>query len=100
MVDGSTNTLTGHRRNVEDKTVILPIMKVKTQGVNSINVLWDTAADLSLVTTKKANDLELKGKAVKLSIVLAGGARKLIETEKYSVPIVTIDGKVSHITAF
>ena len=38
-----------------DKTVILPIMKIKrnTRKNDYINILWDTAANLSLITTKR-----------------------------------------------
>ena len=78
-----------------DKTVILPIMKIKTNTRKNdyINVLWDTAENLSLITTKRAKAMNLRGKPVKLSVIVAGG-------EKYIVPMVNVSGCVRHIFAY
>ena len=52
--------------------------KTNTRKNDYINVLWDTAANLSLITTKRAKAMNLRGKPVKLSVIVAGGASKLI----------------------
>ena len=97
---GSSHTLIGDWPNEHEKTVILPIMKVQTHWVNNINILWDTAANLSLITKNKAKSMNLNGKPVKLSIILAGGEKKVIESERYFVPIVNLNGQVKHVSAF
>ena len=97
--DGSSNTLNA-LRNENENTVILPIMNVGIPRGGNINVLWDTAANLSLITKSKAKSMELKGKPVKLSVILAGGEKKVIESERYSVPIVNLNGQVKHVSAF
>ena len=53
-------------------------MEVKTIGTGNINVLWDTAANISLITKQKATSMNLKGKSVKLSVVLAGGEKRCL----------------------
>ena len=75
--DGASHVLIGGWRNKNKGTVILPIMGVCTNGGDSINVLWDTVANLSLITKQKANMMKLKGKPVKLSVKLAGGEKRL-----------------------
>ena len=98
--DGSTHTLIGDWPNEHEETVILPIMKVRTHGDDNINISWDTAANLSLITKNKAKSMNLNGKPVKLSVILAGGEKKVIESERYFVPIVNLNGQVKHVSAF
>ena len=54
---GLSNALMNEWAEECDKTVILPVMKVKTNSSSFINVLWDTAANLSLITNEKAKQL-------------------------------------------
>ena len=53
--------------------------------------LWDGGSTLSLITFKFAKSLGLKGKPVKLEIIIVGGEAKAIESEIYR--IVLIDNK-------
>ena len=99
-VDGTSLTLLGGWLDEKKKTVLLPIMEVKTIGTGNINVLWDTAANLSLITIQRATSMNLKGKSVKLSVVLAGGEKKVLESERYFVPLVNIWGQVKYVSAF
>ena len=82
-----------------DKTVILPVMKVKTHFNSCINVLWDTAANLSLITNEMAENLCLNGKAVKLCVTVAGGGKKFINSAKYAVTIIDTNGNMKFIIA-
>ena len=44
--------------------------------------------------------MNLNGKPVKLSIILAGGEKKVIDSERYFVPIVNLNVQVKHVSAF
>ena len=74
-----------------DKAVILPIMKIKYEQNKFYNVLWDTAANLSLITKRKAKVM-LQGKPIELSIIVAGGEINKIDSEMNVVPIIDING--------
>ena len=83
-----------------DTNVILPIMKINYKNDKFINVLWDTAANLSLITKQKARDMKLHGKPVELSITVAGGERNKIDSEIYNVPIIDENGNKKHVLAY
>ena len=47
--------------------------------------LWDGGSTLSLITFKFAKSLGLKGKPVKLEIIIVGGEAKAIDSELYRI---------------
>ena len=98
--DKEAHAMVGGNLNDDEKTVLLPIMDVKTPDAGKINVLWDTAANLSLITNKKAFSMNLKGKPTKLSVVLAGGDKVELDSAKYFVPVVNIWGQVKYVSAY
>ena len=55
---------------------LLQLMRIPAKsekGMSNVNVLFDGGATLSLITFKKAKELGLEGKPVKLSVVKVGG---------------------------
>ena len=97
---GTSNALMNDWADEYDKTVVLPVMKVKTNFNSFINVLWDTAANLSLIMNEMAENLCLNGKPVKLCITVAGGGKKLINSAKYAVPIIDMNGNMKFIISY
>ena len=70
-------------------------MKVKSEQPDiKANTLWDTGSTISMITFKKANKMQLKGKKTKLSIVKVDGASEEINSFQYSVPLVGVSGDV------
>ena len=94
----------GHTRNMEGSlsSCLLQIMRVKTGCINpdSVNVLWDGGATISLITFKCAKRLGLIGKPIKLSILKVGGTEESINSFKYILPIVDMNGKTVHIQVY
>ena len=77
----------GELNEVMSKSFLLPIMPIKTshEELDLVNVMWDSAASLSLITFKMAEKLGLKGKRTHLSIVTAGGTVEEMKSFKYVV---------------
>ena len=72
-------------------TCLLQLMKIKATAMKKIldvNVLFDGGATLSLITFKKAEELGLEGKPVKLSEVKVGGTVEEIDSYKYDLYLV------------
>ena len=55
---------------------------------------------MSMITFKKANELELTGSRTKISIVKVGGEKEVIESKLYEVPIYDTDGKTEYFEAY
>ena len=53
------------------------------------NVFWDGGSTLSFITTKKAEQLNLKGRQINLSMVTVGG--QTTQLESYEYPVVLLD---------
>ena len=72
---------------VSDSCLLL-VMSINSriQGIN-INVMWDTAASLSLITFYKVKQLQLKGKKMNITITKTGGSVEKIESLVYDVPL-------------
>ena len=63
-------------------------------------MLWDSGSTLSFVTFVKAKEMKLKGKPVKLGIVVVGGQSETIESQIFKLSILKQDGKVVNIEAY
>ena len=48
-------------------------MKISTNDDQYVNVLWDGGSTLSLITFRKAKELQLDGKQVDLAVTKVGG---------------------------
>ena len=76
-----------------DRTCLLQLMDIKTANNGKANVLWDGGATLSLITFKKAKELNLRGKEVKLSVTKVGGESEEIRSFKYELGLKDTQGK-------
>ena len=88
---GATN---GTRSNAKE-TCLLQLMKVDstTEPSKPLNVLWDGGSTVSLITFKKAKELDLVGEPVNLSIVKVGGTKQEIASFVYDVPLKDVSGE-------
>ena len=70
-------------------------MEVKSTSAQSVNILWDTAATVSLMTFKRAEELQLKpGKQVNLMLETTGGMIERVSSVLYQLPIKMYSGNV------
>ena len=70
------------------------VMPLSTQNSERLNVLWDTAATISLITFSAAEKLKLKPKMeVNLTLEKTGGVVENIKSSLYEVPLHTQCGK-------
>ena len=53
-----------------------------------VNVLWDSASTISLITIQKAKELSLTGEKINLTIVKAGGDTEEISSHRYNLNLV------------
>ena len=80
---------------------LLQLMKlVAGNGNGTINVMWDSGATVSMITFKKANELELNGTKTKITIVKVGGEKQVVDSRLYEVPIFDAVGKIEHFKAY
>ena len=79
----NANTITDDFSHADH--VLLPVMKVVTDSKRCkiLSCLWDSAADISLITNSKARELRLTGKPAKLSITVAGGRKSIVQSFGY-----------------
>ena len=56
-----------------------------SEGAKELNVLWDSAASVSLITFSKAKELGLKERDVNLTMVKAGGAVENVKSAEYTL---------------
>ena len=62
--------------------------------------MWDTGANVSLITRRAARKLNLKGKAIDLSITKVGNVTDNISTWEYLMPITDKTGYVWNIPVY
>jgi hypothetical protein len=80
---------------VENNTeAMLPVITVKISGKNNRhkqgNILLDSGAQISLICTSTAKNLDLKGKDVSITIIKVGG-EEVLATKLYQVPITSLE---------
>ena len=88
--------------NSTSGTCLLQLMKVNFAKSNSakLNVLWDSGAQLCLITFRKARELGLKGRPTQLSITKVGATHESVTSYIYDVPIQDNSGRVIRIKAY
>jgi len=62
-------------------------------------VFWDSGSTLSFITNHKANELQLKGDPINLSLVTVGGKTTQLESHEYRLVIYDENGKGVEIQA-
>ncbi|CAB4004705.1 PREDICTED: uncharacterized protein LOC107337338, partial [Paramuricea clavata] len=82
--------------SVENNTeAMLPVITVKISGKNNRhkqgNILLDSGAQISLICTSTAKNLDLKGKDVSITIRKVGGEEEMLATKVYQVPITSLE---------
>ena len=70
-------------------------MEISSDTIPSrkVNVLWDSGATFSLITFKKANQLNLIEEEVSISVIKVGGEKETIQNV-YDPPLCDKSGKV------
>ena len=82
--------------SIENNTeAMLPVITVKISGKNNRhkqgNILLDSGAQISLICTSTAKNLDLKGKDVSITIIKVGGEEEVLATKLYQVPITSLE---------
>ena len=100
--DASITTLSGDHSVSDAGRVLLPIMKVvpDSKRCKYLSCLWDSAADVSLITYAKVEQLRLRGQPCTLSITGAGGIESFIDTYKYTLKLINKRGVVHEMTVY
>ena len=77
-------------------SVLLQLMKVPTGTSQSkeLNVLWDSGANISLITFRMATELKLKGEMIKLSVTKVGGSEEVKDSQRFVLPLKDEDGSI------
>ena len=81
---------------------LLQIMQLRAGIRHTIkmNVLWDSGAQISLITLQKAKELGLTGTCTSLTIVKIGNIKENVDSRIYDVPLVDSSGEVEMIKAY
>ena len=100
--NASVTTLSENHTNPDCGKVLLPIMKVvpKSNRCKFLSCLWDSAADVSLITFTKAKRLGLRGLPGTLSITGAGGVKTYIHTFEYKISLIDKEGGVEELIVY
>ena len=85
-----------HTSKAQNHSTLLAISKVKCHDQN-LTVLWDSGADISLITHSAASRLDLKGDEVELSIIKVGHDATKIKSDKYHVRDRPGEQKMGHL---
>ena len=75
-------------------------MSIKVNSEDKVNVLWDGGATLSLITFRKARELGLHGEDVKLVVTKVGGVSEEINSSRYHLTFIDIEGIECEIIAY
>ena len=65
-----------------------------------INVMWDSDANISLITRRSTQRLGLKGRSTTLSIVKAGDDLTSLDSREVDVPLKDLKGKIWTVQAY
>ena len=83
----------------EGYSCLLQVQKIKSRR-GWVNVMWDSAASLCFITNNKAKAEKLKGEKVELSIVKVGGRTERLQSHKYSIKLIDLDGNEVHFDVY
>lgn len=95
----SVNANTDNSEQRVSTKCLLPLMKIKCND-HAISVLWDSGATISLITFKKAKQLNLKGKRVELSVVTVGGKIERKPSVLYELPLYDKQNKIVNVKVY
>ena len=67
-------------KNRYSSQCLLPLMAISCDTIPSrkVNVLWDSGATFSLNTSEKANQLNLIGEKISISVIKFGGEKETV----------------------
>ena len=100
-VAGLTFCTEGVLESTISKPCLMAIMEVMSLANEKVNVLWDTAATVSLVTYEKAEVVKLKAiKRVNLRLETAGGNMEERPSTLYRLPIYTQKREIYYIDVY
>ena len=103
QANGSSKVTHVAEHGTADKTpgfLQIMILQAGIRHTMQISVLWDSGAQVSLITHKKARELGLSGTSASVTIVKIGNVRETINTRIYEVPIVDSNGEVEMFQAY
>ena len=89
-------------KNNASKFCLLQLMEVNAgaKQVMPLNTMWDSGAQLSLITFKKAKELELTGVKTKLSIIKVGAEKEIVDSKLYEIPLHDVNGNIESFQAY
>ena len=95
-MSGVKNEYLNENRNRYSGQCLLPLMEISSDTIPSrkVNVLWDSGATFSLITFKKADQLNLTGEEISISVIKVGGEKETIPSYVYDLPLRDKSGKV------
>jgi len=70
------------------------------KSTTSLNILWDSGAQVTMITFKKAKELELTGVKTKITIVKIGGEKEIVDSRLYDVPVHDSEGAIEVFKAY
>ena len=84
------------------QSCLLQIMRLRAGKVHPgyVNTLWDSGAQVTLITIKKAKELGLSGQKARISIVKVGNVKETIDSKVYEVPIFDASGELETFKAY
>ena len=86
--------------HIRNSSCLLQLMSIKVNSEDKVNVLWDGGATLSLITFRKARELGLHGEDVKLVVTKVGGVSEEINSSRYHLTFIDIEGIECEIIAY
>ena len=83
-------------------TCMLQLMRIHAgrNNVAPLNVMWDSGAQVTMITFRKAKELDLSGVRSNITIVKIGGEKQLVESRLYEVPLHDTKGNVEMFRAY
>ena len=72
----------------KNSVCLLQLMSIPVSESQSVNVLWDGGATVSLITFKKAETIGLYGKPIKITVIMVGGKEKRINSFEYNLSLI------------
>ena len=88
--------------NDGNESCLLQLMKINCAKGHSaqLTVLWDSGAQLCLITFRKARELGIRGRPTQLSLTKVGAVEERVPSYVYDVPLVDKSGNITNIKAY
>ena len=88
-----------HTASNAAQEVLLAVSEVSCND-EKLSVLWDSGANISLITHRAAASANLRGNPIDLSITKVGNQNETIRSKRYLVPLNDANGKLWRIYAY